>query len=198
MSNSPTVLKKLRICIVALFLAALSVGISPNTAMADRGAPWDMTQPADYYVIVTNEDGVNIRENPDQSTSKVGFAPYGTRLHVTGTVNNIDSGTWLEVDYGFIIASAAIEESQYVPPAPATTESVPAETTPEQTPTTDQSTTAKAQGTEQSSQKSGISKGLVIALVAIVAVICIISILLLYLLFVRQKKTQPGSPATPW
>lgn len=202
MSNSLAILSRFRNFIVAFFLVVLAVGIFPSAAVADRGAPWDVTEPADYYVIVTSGDGVNIRSYPDESQSKVGFAPYETRLHVIGTTNNTDSGTWMQIDSpaGWVIASAVIEESQYVPPAPPSTESTPdpAETTTEQTPTTDQSNTAKAQGAEQSSQQSSTSKGLVIALVVIVAVICIISMLLLYLLFVKGKKTEPGSPAAPW
>lgn len=207
MSNSPSILHKFRIFLVAWILAALSLIAVPSTALADRGEPWDMTEPADYYVIVTSGDGVNIRENPDVTQNKVGFAPYGTRLHVSGTVKNIESGTWLEVDRGYIIASAATNERDYRPPAPATpkvtqnTNPAPAtsETTSE-TSAPEQTSSSKSSGAaqDQDSQKSGVSKGLLIALISILGFICILSIILLYSLFMRGKKNPPASPGTPW
>ena len=208
MSNSPAILHKYRIFVVALMLAPLLLMISPSSALADRGAPWDMTEPADYYVIVTSADGVNIRENPDVTQNKVGFAPYGTRMHVSGTVENIESGTWLEVDRGYIIASAAINERDYRPPAPATPKFTPRKTNPapvtsqttSKTPTPEQTTSSESSGADQDqdSQRSGVSKGMLIALISILGLICIVSIILLYLLFIRGKKNPPASPGTPW
>lgn len=202
MSNSPSILHKFQVFIVALFLVALSLVVSPSSAMGDAAQPWSDMTAEDYYVIVSAWDGVNIREYPGVNYEKLAFAPEGTRLHVIGSVTNENGKPWLKIDYpsGWAAASEVTNERYYTPPAPATTESAPstAESTPEPTATKTVTTTAKAQGAEQSSQKSGISKGLVIALVAIVAVICIISILLLYMLFIRGKKNLPGSPATPW
>lgn len=208
MSNSPAVLHKFRIFLLTLVLAALSLIAAPSTALADRGAPWGMTEPADYYVIVTSADGVNIRIGPDVSENKLEFAPYGTRMHVTGTVENYESGTWLEVDLGYVIASAVTNERDYRPPAPASPKITPQNTNPapatsattSKTPTPEQTTSSKSPGADQDreSQKSGVSKGLLIALISILGFICIVSIILLYLLFMRGKKNPPASPGTPW
>ncbi|MDU1224081.1 SH3 domain-containing protein [Varibaculum cambriense] len=207
MSNSPSILHKFRIFLVAWILAALSLIAVPSTALADRGAPWGMTEPADYYVIVTSADGVNIRIGPDASENKLDFAPYGTRMHVTGTVENYESGTWLEVDLGYIIASAATNERDYRPPAPATpkvtqnTNPAPAASqTASETSAPEQTSSSKSSGAaqDQDSQKSGVSKGLLIALISILGFICILSIILLYSLFMRGKKNPPASPGTPW
>lgn len=202
MSDSPAVLKKFRIFIVTLFLAALSLIVAPSSARGDDAKPWSAMTSEDYYVIVSAWDGVNIREYPGVNYDKLAFASQGTRLHVIGSVTNENGKPWLRIDYpsGWAAASEVTNERYYTPPAPAITESAPVapKTTPTQTATKTVTATAKAPDAEQSSQKSGISKGLVIALVAIVAVICIISILLLYMLFIRGKKNLPGSPGVPW
>ena len=202
MSNSPAILKKLRIGIVTLFLAAVSIMVSPSSAMGDAAPPWSDITSEDYYVIVSAWDGVNIREFPGVNYQKLSFASPGTRLHVIGSVTNENGKPWLKIESpsGWAAASEVTNERYYTPPAPKTTESAPApaESTSEPTATKTVTTTAKAADSDKSGKKAGVSMGLLIALVAIVAVICIISMLLLYLLFVKGKKTEPGSPAAPW
>ena len=207
MSNLRILSSKLRFLVIAAVLAILSVMVCPPLAVADRGAPWDFPEPEDYYVIVSAWDGVNIREFPGVNYKKLAFASQGRRLHVIGSTLNENGKPWLKIasPSGWAAASEVTKESQYRPPAPATTKSTPLATsstpaattpTPTQTSSEEQTTSApaKANASKQSSQNQGVSKALLIALVGF---ICIISVLLLYLLFVKNKQRQSDFPGYP-
>ena len=202
MSNSPSILHKFRIFLVAWILAALSLMISPSSAMADAADPWGDLSSEDYYVIVSAWDGVNIREFPGIKYKKLSFASQGTRLHVIASAKNENGKPWLKIESpsGWAAASEVTNERYYQPPARATTKSTPPApaTTPVQTPTETVTTTVKTTASDNSEPQVAVSKGLMIALVAIVAIVCIIAIVLLYLLFVKGKKNPPAYPGTPW
>lgn len=210
MSNLRILSSKLRFLVIAAVLAILSVMVCPPLAVADRGAPWDFPEPEDYYVIVSAWDGVNIREFPGVNYKKLAFASQGRRLHVIGSTLNENGKPWLKIasPSGWAAASEVTKESQYRPPAPATTKSTPPATsstpaattsTPTQTSSEEQttSTPAKATASKQSSQNQGVSKALLIALVVLLGFICIISVLLLYLLFVKNRNSQSDFPGYP-
>ncbi len=118
MSNSPSILHKFQIFIVALFLAALSLMVAPSSARGDDAKPWSDFTAEDYYVIVSAWDGVNIREFPGVNYQKLAFAPQGTRLHVTGSAKNENGKPWLSIESpsGWAAASEVTNERYYRPP----------------------------------------------------------------------------------
>ncbi|MDD7465416.1 MAG: hypothetical protein PUK59_04165 [Actinomycetaceae bacterium] len=213
-ASSRIVKKWLSLPLVGLIIALVSLSCPPP-ALADGALPWDGNEsPADYYVLVTAYDGVNIRNCPSVSCPKLDFKDPGETLHVLATIKGLDSDlTWLRTEspQGWIASSEVTpindpEPKSAQPSAPAPQSTTPKATNPPDPKPSDKkpdsassdkrkAPTAAGKTPPTSEQPASADNDdaflpLVIIVVALVILICILSAVLLYLLFMRKKGTQ--------
>lgn len=58
----------------------------------------------DEYVLVTSDNGLNIRHNPSVDSNKVGTLNYGTKIKIIEEV-----GDWYKTDLGYIFKEHTIK-----------------------------------------------------------------------------------------